>query len=1135
MKLKQHVKLNSNVARSVNLERDFGVQSVLENYQITKKGLNILGRFVESLRGNRISAWSITGPYGMGKSTFLNFLSSIAGSDSNSLTKLAREKLIQADQNLFKSFLSAMRICTNGKGLLRVPITAAYEPINKTLSSGILRAIEPSELISLSQSKPEIKVKIEELSQQRVPNSQELFEIFIDIRDSLKQPILLIIDEFGKNLEFMAHHPDKGDIYIMQLLAEATDIHLFVCLHQAFEEYASSLTSQQRREWSKVQGRFEDISFLEPPRQMLALAKRAIVHSENHQFKKQIKQWAQEIKGKMRELNVKSLHFMDESLISSLYPLHPIAAAVLPELCRRFAQNDRTLFSFLCSSSPNALPYFIENSEVDERLPTLGLDYLYDYFFSMSTTSLTNRPQAQRWIEIQDIISQSQSFSPISQTILKTVGVLNLITGTWDLAATKELVKFSIENVLGISSEAIDREIETLSNRKILLFREYAGEYRLWEGSDFDIPKAILKKKASIATRPLQEILQNFFPQSPLIASRHSYETGTIRRFTSRWMNITDLEDATPQVQEEFDGLIVYAFGSQPYVGNLPKFCADHKPLIIVYSPHENQIKELVLEAAATRAVLREAPELRRDGVARKEVRFRVQAAENQLREYLSQIFSPGSNEAIWFAEGKKQEIFNHRALSSLASKLCDRVYSSCPIIRNEMINYDRLSSSAARACRELAEAMVAHQREENLGLTGYGPEVAIYRSFFLSTELHKYSEDNGYHFVAPDTESDLWPLWEAVTNKVAEAGSKGVGVDALIELLKKPPFGMKEGPIPIYICMFLLVNSDEIALFQEGIYKPYFAEAEIALLIKRPELFTLKQFTPVGVRRDIFEIYLNILNKAEVNQQEGIRNPTLLSVVGPLIKFVEELPYYSKFTRRISRKAQRVRSAIINSREPMDLLFKEIPKALGIDPSKVLNEQSRNELQKQLRESLLEIMEAFPKLNKEVKENFMEAFNCEGNFKECILNCIQRSELLLPAAKERELVSVLRSMNRDSVDPEEWMRGVAGRIMKLPLEKWSDGDIDTFNVAIRDFADRIDHLEELVSSISGISKSNNKNHRLIGVMYPGGSMFRKIIRPQKKELKRAEKFLKSKPDLTRDEQEALLALLSDKLIKERK
>lgn len=42
-------------------------------------------------------------------------------------------------------------------------------------------------------------------------------------------------------------------------------------LHQSFDRYAAVLDQTTQKEWAKVQGRFEDIAFQEPPTQQTRL------------------------------------------------------------------------------------------------------------------------------------------------------------------------------------------------------------------------------------------------------------------------------------------------------------------------------------------------------------------------------------------------------------------------------------------------------------------------------------------------------------------------------------------------------------------------------------------------------------------------------------------------------------------------------------------------------------------------------------------------------------------------------------------------------------------------------------------------------------------------------------------------
>jgi hypothetical protein len=81
----------------------------------------------------------------------------------------------------------------------------------------------------------------------------------------------------GKPLEYAASHSDEVDVYLLQEIAEYANRSsdkpmVFIgILHQAFERYAAMLDQSTQREWAKVQGRFEDIAFQEPPTQQTRL------------------------------------------------------------------------------------------------------------------------------------------------------------------------------------------------------------------------------------------------------------------------------------------------------------------------------------------------------------------------------------------------------------------------------------------------------------------------------------------------------------------------------------------------------------------------------------------------------------------------------------------------------------------------------------------------------------------------------------------------------------------------------------------------------------------------------------------------------------------------------------------------
>lgn len=77
-------------ARSVALARDTHRADALDGYILTPTGREVLRRLAEALRGeSSIRAWSLTGPYGSGKSAFaLLAAQALAGQQPSRLTRM---------------------------------------------------------------------------------------------------------------------------------------------------------------------------------------------------------------------------------------------------------------------------------------------------------------------------------------------------------------------------------------------------------------------------------------------------------------------------------------------------------------------------------------------------------------------------------------------------------------------------------------------------------------------------------------------------------------------------------------------------------------------------------------------------------------------------------------------------------------------------------------------------------------------------------------------------------------------------------------------------------------------------------------------------------------------------------------
>ncbi len=1121
MKLSDIIVLNQKFARSINLERDKSELDVINDYQVTAKAQEVIERFVAAMGEEKVSAWSLVGPYGMGKSAFLNFFLSLIGPKTCRLTQAALKKLESANKDLHDRFIKNKGQLTGEAGFFRVPIVAAFEPINVTLARGLQKAVSQSELAN----KDKISASIDKLLKNGSIEPAALLTLFKDVVKSAKTPLVLVVDELGKNLEYLSYHSHNGDLFILQQLAEMDQVYLWVCLHQAFDEYMSGFSVVQQQEWNKVQGRFEEISYIESTAQMLYLIKTIVGQKCTEDLQTRIKEWAVGVETTLEPTSVVGKKYLDVDTICSIYPLHPLTGLALIELCRRYAQNERTLVSFLSSGHIYALPAQMERITLDqyERLPAIGLDCLYDYFFQLSHTSLAGRPAAQRWVEIHGIIQSADQFSAEEAILLKNIGVLNLLAGTLGLKASFDVISSIMEYSYCWTHEKTQEVIDFLTQRGVIFYRKYAGEFRLWEGSDFDVNGAIAKEKSRLSIGSLEEILETNLPLSPVIAARYALQKGIMRKFERRWLDIESLSDKLVPHQG-FDGLLLYCYGTAKEPPVVPEICYDGRPLLVAYAPVKKTLSEIVLELIACQRVLETYPQLAHDKVARKEVNFRFRVARERFREYLAKVFTPGATGLHWYAEGKKCLIPNRRELSALVSKLCQKYYRHAPTIPNEIISSEKLSSAAVRARRELVEAMATRADEENLGFTGWGPEVAMYRSLLLAKGLHKKNTETGtWYLTLEGTEPELYKVWEALDQMLDKADDKGQTVEDMLNELRECPFGLRQGPALIYLSLYLLVKSENLTVFREGAYHPYLSAADMALLLKRPELFTVKRFMTNKLQERVFAAYRAVLKKSRLKVDSNLRNATMLGVIGPLMKFVDQLPRYSKQTRDISKKAQRVRSVIANAVDPLRFLFEELPEALGIDVNGKNTDSWSQDLENNLRLVLGELGQAYEKLNQRIKETLLERFAC-SSLEQLYATQRKAAQNLITICDATDLKPVLQAMARNESNLDDWARGIAGAVVKKPVDAWKDEDFAIFRAKLADYADRLEQLEALATT------DKAENVQVISVMKPGGNIKRDVISIDTSDQK-VNEILEQILELPEDKSRAVLALLANKII----
>ncbi len=255
----------------------------------TARALDLLARVIDAMwspAANR--AWSVAGPYGSGKSSFAVFLDSLLGPQSDPHHAAAVATLRDVDPGLAER-LHATRSKYGAEvgGFVRLSVTADREPITLTVA----RAIEAGVVRHVASSRRSSRVRAVQAgigdfatTIAKQPNSRAVvgaLQALVELG-----PVLIVIDEFGKNVEYVSDGAADGDLFLFQAIAEASSgpnalpLAILTLQHLSLEDYLGTATKAQRREWSKVQGRFEEVAFADSPQQVRQLVATVIDGSD---------------------------------------------------------------------------------------------------------------------------------------------------------------------------------------------------------------------------------------------------------------------------------------------------------------------------------------------------------------------------------------------------------------------------------------------------------------------------------------------------------------------------------------------------------------------------------------------------------------------------------------------------------------------------------------------------------------------------------------------------------------------------------------------------------------------------------------------------------------------------------------
>ncbi|MHA8083043.1 hypothetical protein ACST14_06450 [Aquirufa sp. A-Brett2-15D] len=927
---------------STNIIRDSNKK--LE-YIVTPNSKEIFDR-IFSYKGSSVKSFNLIGNYGTGKSTFLWAL----------------------ERNLNKKelFFSQIETIRGVESFEFIKIIGDNNAFSTSLSRDLsINENSTNEEILISLEKHRIKA------------------------EKKKSGLVLLVDEFGKFLEFAAKNNKLDELFLLQKIAEwvnndETNVYFILTLHQNFNSYGKGLNEQDKLEWEKIKGRFADLLFNEPVEQLLFFASNKL---QEFEIEESSNTNYQLLLGHIKGSNLISYNnLITDSLSESLYPLDWISATVLVNSLQRYGQNERSLFSFLN-----------DNSEVSIRKrknPFYSVANVFDYLVYTLPSEITgiDNPHKPQWnstfkaIERAELVFEDDY--EIATEVIKTIGLSNIFTKAGGLFDNHFLIAY----FQCTRNFDINKILTKLEKAGITRFYKHSNKINFLEGTDLDLEQElILVSKEINANFSITNEIISLIDFPIILAKKYSAEKGTSRFFEFRVCDsLENLEDAIGVI----DGYINLIF-EDINVEEIKSISKDINSNIFVLYKNTLEIKKTVFTILKLDKISKKHAD---DTNAIKLLDDEKEFHYNILKELVhNDLYSDKSN--VWIHDGEIITINNKASLNEFITKVCNHIYHKTPTFFNELINKEFLSTPINSARKSLIRKIIDFENQEYLGfeIDKFPPEKAIFLSLLKKSNIHRQIANSNQFEIAPPNENSsnqfertLYPIWRECDIFLGSCNIKSKPIDELYSTLTNAPFKLKKGFLDFWIPIYLLANRENFALFHKtGGFIKNLTDTTFDLIHKKPSDFYIKSYDVSGFKINILEGYKEL---TQINFNKGL-NTTFLSIYGNFLRFHQQLTPYALRTANLTRQAINLRDAIKRATDPEDALFEKFPAALGFH-----NINSETEIEKltsyvnQLQVCIREIREVYADLLEDIEKKVSSAFGCSNiSFPEYKLDIIKK------------------------------------------------------------------------------------------------------------------------------------------------
>jgi hypothetical protein len=1050
---------------SVNIKFDLGDEDLVSRYLPTPSHADVIKGVLKGIEDpTQRRSHLVVGAYGTGKSLLGSILSGIATHRIVEDTyHTFREKFRLVDDEIFElldditsdSFRYIPVILNGFEGRFRNAILTALARSLKennisiripSIPTHILKTVERWELEfpytynmflnilkESNKSLDDWKITIEEYDEAAIDifisnypkltsgaefvyySDEDFVGHLTSIAETLREigiGIFLVYDEFGRVLQNVKKSDIPEVMQDLQDLAEivdhvTTNMHLVFIVHKNLRQYFLLHGDEYQHEFQRIEKRFLQY-YVETDSATFVRLTSTILSQKNIKpiSKKKFNEMVQYLRlypifPMLNQTEIENV------IIKGAFPIHPVSLYLLPILSNTYAQNERTLFTFLESNEKGG---FLSSKSI------FTPDKLFSFFFP-TIDELVIADQSGYGKVLKKALSKAPTIyqSENELKLLKFIALWHITSSHGHFPLTSDFISFS----LGLSKEDTEKSLEKLELWKVVRFNRILDYWELFEGSSVDIDLAIKSKRSNykLSTETTKNILFDLTKNKYYLPFSYNDEKKMTRFASVKYIFSNELL-ALDWHPTKNDSIVFYVLPSDKEDIDASisfiEATTDSRLVFALLSEPTELLFSYVYEYNILQSLLLDREWILQDKHLEQEICLRIEDTSFEISKILT-VFENFSELVTWYNMGQRVSIKNQNELSSVISKAMYEWYPDTPVIQHENFNRRKITAVQKKgAITVIDRILLDHQDpDDQLGILGQGPDYLIYSTVF---KQHQYS----FLGMAENSHTVYEPLKQLLINHIKN-NPEG-NLYSLVSILENRPFGIRSPIVPILIVGLLREIWDQLMFYSREMYIPSQNGTIIWDMMEEPSRHSYVFLEYSEKDNEYFNI---LLEEFGPYVSEFVANkPKPIRVSSGLLRWLRQLPRYSQICNNVPRHIDNLRTLI---------------RKTEVDPKGALEDLLKEYQAKPLRiyEDKRELEKLFDKTKRDL-ENYVFKTLDLYSVSEIHAWANQQSPFL---KKNNRLIDSLIQIE----NYENWIERLSYAIMGVPLNDWSDATIDMF------------------------------------------------------------------------------------------